>query len=563
MVHAASGRVRLQVVIALAAALVLTAVLGYVALTATTVMVPEAGGTYTEGIAGSPMFINPVLSQANPVDQDLVALVFSGLTRVDSQGTVQPDLAERWEVSGYGMVYTFFLRQDATWHDGAPVTSSDVVFTVNVMQHDGYEGMSFLSTMWRTVVVEQLDTYVVRFILREPFAPFLDYTTIGLLPAHVLGSVDVSVLSRSAYNATPIGTGPFAVEDIDSQRIVLARYEGYYGARPYLDRLELYFHPDSASVLEARKRGEIMGMGRVGAQQIAQVQQDPELELYSAPLSGYNLVFLNLDRAIFQDRLVRQAMMWALDRQALVDEILDGQGMVIDTPILPQSWAHNQDVTQYARDLRKSRSLLEQAGWFDDDGDGVRERGDLRLEFSLATNGDDATRVAMIRMISEQLAEVGIRAVPESVEWEELVGQRLRLRQYDAVLSGWQSLPADPDPYPYWHSSQVNEDSVNFANYISSEADALLAEARRAADVDQRWSLYQRFQELFSQDVPSLLLYQPVYTFAVDKAVMGIQIAPMASSGERFATLPEWHLTVKRMMYAEARDQGLITPALP
>jgi peptide/nickel transport system substrate-binding protein len=161
-------------------------------------------------------------------------------------------------------------------------------------------------------------------------------------------------------------------------------------------------------------------------------------------------------------------------------------------------------------------------------------------------------------MISDQLAQVGIRAVPASVNWEELVGQQLRLRRFDAVLSGWQSLPADPDPYPYWHSSQVNVDSVNFSNYISSEADALLAEGRRTADTDRRWSLYQRFQELFAEDVPSLLLYQPVYTFAVDQTVLGIQIAPMASSGERFATLPQWHTSVQRMLYSEARDQGFI-----
>jgi len=556
------GRVRLQVVIALAAILVLTAVVGYIALTATTVTVPAEGGTYTEGIVGSPMSINPVLCQSNPVDQDLVALVFSGLTRVNSQGEVEPDLAERWEVSNEGMVYTFFLRQGATWHDGAPVTSSDVVFTVNVMQHPEYEGMSFLSEMWRTVVVEQLDTYVVRFILREPFAPFLEYTSIGLLPVHVLGSTDLSVLSQSAFNAMPVGTGPFRVEEIDSQRAVLTRYDAYY-ARPYLDRLELYFYPDSASVLEARERGEIMGIARVTPEQLPQVQQDDDLRLYSAPLSGYNIVFLNLDRAIFQDRLVRQAMMWALDRQALVDQILQGQGMVIDSPILPQSWAYNEDVPAYFQDLRKARSLLEQAGWFDDDGDGVRERGELELEFSLATNADDPARMAMVDLISEQLAEVGIKAVPEYLDWEELVGQRLRLRRFDAVLSGWQSLPADPDPYPYWHSSQVNENSVNFANYMSAEADALLAEARRTADRDRRWSLYQRFQELFAEDVPSLLLYQPVYTFAVDQTMLGVQIAPMASSGDRFATLPQWHSSVRRMLYSEARDQGLITPGLP
>ncbi|NLX43156.1 MAG: peptide ABC transporter substrate-binding protein [Chloroflexi bacterium] len=507
------------------------------------------------------MVINPLLSQANPVDQDLVALIFNGLSKVDPTGRIVPDLAERYEISNDGMVYTFFLRQDAQWHDGAPVTSADVVFTVNVMQNEGYEGMAFLSTLWRSVVVEQLDSYTVRFILREPFAPFLEYTTIGLLPAHILGSVDVARLSQSTYNAMPVGTGPYKVDDIDSQRIVLVRNDGYYGARPYLDRLELYFYPDADALLEARQRGEIMGMGRILPRQLAAVQEDEDLTLYSAPLSGYTLVFLNLDRAIFQDRLVRQAMMLALDRQALVDDVLQGQGTVIDSPILPQSWAYNEHLPAVTQDLRKARTLLEQAGWFDDDGDGFRERGELKLEFKLATNDDDAARVAMVEMIAKQLAEVGIHAIPEFVKWEDLVGQQLRLRRFDAVLSGWQSLSADPDPYPYWHSSQVNDDSVNFANYISTEADTLLAEARRTTDPDRRWSLYQRFQELFVEDMPSLLLYQPVYNFAVDKAVMGVQIAPMTSSGERFATLAQWHVSLQRMLYTEARDQGLIAPA--
>ena len=300
------GRVRLQVVIALIAIMALGTVLGYAAFSATTVAVPEAGGTYVEGIAGNPLFLNPVLSQANPVDQDLVALLFGGLAKVDATGQIVPDLAEHWQVSDDGMVYTFYLRDDVYWHDGAPFTSSDVVFTINVMQHPDFEGMAFLSNMWRTVVVEQLDSHTVRFILREPFVPFLDYTTIGILPAHILASVDVSVLSQSAFNAAPVGTGPYIMEDIDAQRIVLVANSEYYAGEPYIERLELYFYPDAPSLLEARRRGEVMALARVAPDQLDAIQEDETLRLYSAPISGYNLVFLNLDRAIFQDRLVRQ-----------------------------------------------------------------------------------------------------------------------------------------------------------------------------------------------------------------------------------------------------------------
>jgi len=412
--------------------------------------------------------------------------------------------------------------------------------------------------MWRSVVVEQLDAYTVRLTLREPFAPFLDYTTIGILPAHILGSVPIKALGESKFNASPVGTGPFMVAEVSAQHIVLAAFPNFYCPRPYLDRMELVFYPNLPSVFEARKRGEVNGIARVLPEYLKAVREDESLTLYTAPLSGHNLIFLNLDRAIFQDRAVRQAMMWALDRQGLVDEILGGQGIVIHSPIMPSSWAYAPGVQQYRYDPRKAKDLLEGAGWFDDDKDGARERGAIKLEFTLATNDDDPTRVALIEAISEQLAAVGIRATPQKVSWEELVGQMLRLRRFDAVLGGWQNLPPDPDPYPYWHSSQTNEDGLNFANYISEEADALLQDARSTSDRERRANSYRRFQELFARDVPSLLLYQPVYNYAVDASVHDVQVGPMINSSDRFRTVTKWYIATRRMLYSEARQKGYV-----
>jgi len=191
----------------------------------------------------------------------------------------------------------------------------------------------------------------------------------------------------------------------------------------------------------------------------------------------------------------------------------------------------------------------------------VRERGALKLEFTLSTNADDAIRVQLIQAISEQLAEVGIRAIPQAVTWEELVGQQLRLRRFDAVLSGWQNLPPDPAPYPFWPSSQANEDGLNFASLISSEADALLSEARSTDDRKRRFELYQHFQYFFAEEVPSLLLYQPVYNYAVDSSVQDVQIGPMHDSSDRFRTITHWHKATRRMLYSEAREQGLTRPS--
>jgi peptide/nickel transport system substrate-binding protein len=553
-------RIRLQVVIALVAVILLVAGMAYVAFSVTTVTVADFGGTYVEGVSGNPYAINPLLSHSNPVDRDLAALIFSGLTRTNEKGEIVADLAENWEISQDGTVYTFFLRRNVVWHDGAPFGADDVVFTISLVQNPGFQGAPFLADMWRTVVVEKVDDHTVRFILREPFAPFLDYTTLGMLPAHVLANVSVETLAESKFNAAPVGTGPFQVAEVSAQRVLLAANPDYYRPRPYLDRMEFLFYPNDPSVFEARKRGEVSSVGHVLPEYIKGVSQDNGLTLYTAPISGYNLVYLNLDRAIFQDRAVRQAMLWAIDRQALVDDILQGQGIVIHSPILPNSWAYDPEATRYRRDLRKARQLLEEAGWFDDNGDGVRERGAMRLEFTLVTNEDDPVRVQIIEAISAQLAEVGIRVKTETVGWDELVSQRLRLRRYDAVLSGWQNLPPDPDPYPYWHSSQVNEDGSNFSNYISQDADRLLEEARSTTDRERRTELYRQFQELYARDVPALLLYQPVYNYAVDAGIYSVQVGPMINSADRFQTVTSWYIATQRMLYSEARDKGLATP---
>lgn len=189
-------------------------------------------------------------------------------------------------------------------------------------------------------------------------------------------------------------------------------------------------------------------VARVLPEHLDAVRRDDDLALYSGPLAGYNLVILNLDRPVFQSVDVRQAMMYALDRQALVDEVLGGQGIVIHSPILPYSWAYDPNVTRYAHDPAKARTILDDSGWYDHDGDGIREQGSFKLEFALATNDDDPVRAKLIEAISAQLREVGIQANPTLVPWDTLVSEQLRLRRFDAVLTGWQTLPPDPDPIP-------------------------------------------------------------------------------------------------------------------
>jgi len=555
-------RIRSRSIIVILAVAVLIAALGIVAARLTTVVIPDVGGTYVEGVAGSASAINPILCQYNQVDQDLVALVFNGLTTTDAQGVIIPDLAERWEISSDGLRYTFHLRTDVHWHDGAPFTATDVKFTIQAMQDPDYQGPPELSNLWRPIRVDTPDEQTVVFTLPEPFSPFLEYTTQRILPSHALSTVPPKQLPASEFNAQPIGTGPYRVVDTTAQSVTLEANHGYYGPRPNIARIQFSFYPDRASLFAAHRRGEVAGIGHVLPDDLAKVQKDPTLNLYSAPYAGYTMIFLNLQRSVFQDAAVRRALWQAIDRQGLIDRYLAGQGLVVNGPILPNSWAYDRELPKVTFDASAAAAILDAAGWRDDTGEGVRSKDGTRLEFTLLTNADDPVRQQMIEEIAKQWADIGVRAQATTVDMTTLVRDHLYMRNYDAVLYGWDLPAADPDPYPLWHSSQAGEDGQNYVGFADATSDGLLEQARRTADYTQRAALYRDFQRRFAEQAPALLLYQPIYNYAVDKNVKGVQIPPLLSTGDRFHSIASWYIATRRVLLSEANAaiQRKLTP---
>ncbi|MBM2826360.1 MAG: extracellular solute-binding protein family 5, partial [Dehalococcoidia bacterium] len=220
----------------LALALVVVLFLAGIGYRVLTVEVPAAGGVYTEAIAGTPIAINPLLATFNDADKDLVSLVFSGLTRLGKAGEILPDLAEKWEVDPGGRIYTFSLRKDVRWHDGNPVTSGDVVFTLNLLRHRDFPGPPELASAWKGVSVEAPDPSTVRLTLKEPFAPFLTYTTLGVLPEHIFRGTEPGELAKSEYNASPVGTGPFQFDSGRLGLVTLKSNPAYHGGGPFISQ---------------------------------------------------------------------------------------------------------------------------------------------------------------------------------------------------------------------------------------------------------------------------------------------------------------------------------------
>jgi len=506
--------------------------------------IAEARQTLVEGVAGSPLHINPLLAPLNPADADLAVLIFNGLTRPGEHGEAQPDLAERWEVTGDGKVYTFYLRKNITWHDGRPFTADDVVATIRALQDPAFPGDPALAAFWRKITVDKADEATVRFILPEPYAPFPEATGIGLLPAHRLSGLSGKALAEDALNQTPIGTGPYLLAEAREGQIVLNANPGYYRGAPKIGRIVFRFYRDQQSVIGALKRGEIMAAGRLSPDEAAQLAETPGITLYSGPLTAYTLIFLNLKLPYFEDRLVRQALLYALDRQRIVERFLDGRGRVLHSPILPESWAYYGEIKRYDYDPEKARALLEKAGW-KMGTDGIREKDGVKLQFSLLTN-DDPQRIALIEEISRQWAALGIKAETQTVGIDGLINDYLKPRRFDAILYGWARLPGDPDPYELWHSSQASAEGTNFAGFTHRKVDELLEDARRTTDRAVRLAAYQQFQALFAEHVPALLLFQPMYVYALSKDIQGFRATLLIDQRDRLQNIAEWSIIKNR-----------------
>jgi len=540
--------IRWQVFIAIGGVFLLTLLLGVTAYNVSTELVPDRGGVFREGVAGNPQYINPLLCQTHEIDQDLCNLIFSGLTRLDANSRVSPDLAESWSGTPDGLTYTFRLRKDQFWHDGVPITADDIAFTVEMLQAPDTPAVPDLAELWRSVDVEVVDAQTVRFILNEPFAPFLDYTSIGLLPKHIWQDVSPAELMSSPLNQTPVGSGPMRVVQSSASMIRLEPNPYSAADTPYIDALEFHFYPDYPSIYAAYTKGELDGISRVLPSDLPLAREREDLQLFSALESVYVSVILNLknpDTPFFQDKAVRQALLYGLNRERLVAEAVSGQGVVANSPIPANSWAYASGLPEFAYDPTRAVRLLDEAGWIDRDADGVRDKDGRALRFVLLAN-DDPVRRQLLEQISADWQAIGVQAVPEAVSFAGLVSDFLAPRRFDASLVTW-SITGDPDPFPLWHSSQADEGGQNYSGWMNDEADTLIQDARSTIDRSKRETLYAQFQRLFLDDMPALPLYYPVYTYGVSERVKNVQIGPLNTPSDRFATYADWYIVTKRV----------------
>jgi peptide/nickel transport system substrate-binding protein len=549
-------RLRWQILVVLAT-LVVVAVLLLSQQPVLTPTLPEAapGGVYTEGLVGALGRLNPLLDWNNPADRDADRLLFSGLVKFDSRGLPQPDLADSWGTSADGTIYNFTLRPSAKWHDGTPVTSDDVIFTISLIQSSSLLPQD-VKDLWGQIDVKRLDDKNLKFTLPEPYAPFLDYATFGILPKHLLQSVPPEKLADAPFNISPIGTGAYKfdhliIENGKISGLVLLVNDEYYGPKPYVQQVVFRYYSDSKSAFEAYQQGEVLGVSDLTANVLPQALADPHLSVYTSQLPQMSMILLNLKNPQVQfldNPNVRRALMLGLNRDFIISSFLQGEAIVADGPILPGSWAHYDGIQHLSYDPEGAVQLLKGEGYvIPASGGTVRSKDNQALNFVLV-HPDDPLHTQIAQAIQQQWGQIGVQINLQPVPYDQMTSTYLAPRSYQAALVDLNiARTPDPDPYPFWHQAEATG-GQNYSQWDNRAASEYLEQARTETDFTARARLYRNFQVIFAKELPSLPLYYPVYNYGVDAQVHGVQVAPMYDTSDRLALINSWYLVTRRSL---------------
>lgn len=512
--------------------------------------IPVAGGDYSEGVVGQPMYVNPVLASGNEADADLTSLIYSGLFKYEADGRIVPDLAEGYDVSSDQLTYTVRLKKDVKWQDGEPFSSDDVVYTIQAIQDPAFK--SPLRQNWQGVGMEQVDEGTVKFMLPAPYFFFPNNLTAGILPKHVWETVAPTNFSLAEYNLKPVGTGPYEFSDLekDSGGMILsyklAASDDYYAAKPNISTITFQFYPDEDSMIEDFNSKKIFGIGSVSPEKLADIKSKRSTNIISAGLPRYFAVFFNQQKSkVLADKDVRKALSLATNRQDIVGKIFGGQGKEIFSPIPVGVYGATDDVKKYDFNPEAAKKTLEDAGW-KAGGDGFRSKSGTALEFTLVTT-DWPQLVDTANMLKSQWEAVGVEVNVDSESVGDIQQNFIRPREYESFLFGQSWPTAEPDPYSFWHSSQTKDPGLNLALFSNTEVDKILDKLRSESDEGKRMDLYKNFQQTITDDIPAIFLYSPNYLYAVNKKVKGIGIPSLVSSDERFAGVANWYMKTKRV----------------
>lgn len=514
-----------------------------------TVHTPVFGGTFSEGIIGTPRFINPVLAVTR-ADKDLSALLYDGLMRLGADGTLIPDTAESVTISEDGLTYNIVLKQNIYFHDGVHLTARDVVFTIQRIQDPVLN--SPLRANFDGIVVEEVGEYEINFVLPEAYSPFIENLTFGIIPEHIWKDAGVDEFPFSRYNSEPIGSGPYKISKIDRNTsgipttYTLVANTGHHIGIPKIETLQFHFYPTEEKLLEAFTKGTIESVVGIDAENIKKFTLAPLTHhIERIPLPRTFALFINQNKSpALRDSAARHALNVAIDRSTLINSVLGGYGNALTSPVPPGLIDIPSYTDSFEPSVDSARDILREGGWVLNTETNIWEKkidGTLTpLQFSISTSNNNSLEVTA-EYLRSTWTQMGAEVTVKQFEQSDLTQAVIRPRDYETLLFGTE-LGRSLDYYSFWHSSQRNDPGLNVALYANITTDSILSEMRRKSKSPEQNEALSKFVNEINSEVPAIFLYAPELLYIVPNKVKGATFKGVGDPQERFSTIHDWYI---------------------
>jgi peptide/nickel transport system substrate-binding protein len=488
---------------------------------------PVDGDWLIYNLGAEPATLNPIT--ATDAYQNTVndGNVYETLVKRDDKTLeIIPLLADSWKISDDKLTYTFFIKKGIKWHDGVPFTTRDVVFSYEKIMDPNVDAPHLRSYYKDIKKVEALDDYTVRFTYARPYFLALEFCGgMPIVPEHIFKNGD---FNTHPSGRAPIGTGPYRFLRWNTgKEIILERNEGYWGKKPHIKRIVFKLINDPTVTLQVLKREEIDFAGLTPIQWFRQTssqrfQKNFEKLSYFTP--NYSFIGWNMKRPFFSDKRVRTAMTYLVNRKLILEKILYNLGDVVTNPFYINSPEYDHSIEPYPYNPEKAKKLLDEAGWVDHDGDGIRDKNGMKFEFEFLIPSGSVMGEQISTILKEELKKVGIVMNIRKVEWAVFTRQ-LDERKFDAVTLSW-AMGVESDQYQVWHSSQAEKGS-NFVGFKNKEADRLIEESRTEFNREKRIELFRRFARIVHEEQPYTFLFCRKSTVALHKRFKGVNVYPL------------------------------------
>ncbi|MBN8619406.1 MAG: hypothetical protein J0L63_10905 [Anaerolineae bacterium] len=506
--------------------------------------------TYREALVGRVGRLNPLFANLNPVDHDITSLIYEGLTRINEYGEPVPSLAKSWVISSDGLEYVVELREDILWQDGIAFNSNDVIYTMGILQDTEFPGDPALGAFWRTVEVQQLDTYLVRFRLTQSLGRFLDMLKIGILPEHALRGTSAEQLLQHPFNLSPIGTGPYQLEalrtldgsqtqivDLRAAPVYRQRPEGQSGYR--VDRLSFHLFDSFESAVAGLQGGVVDGLFGRDRDESSRLMNLPGVNIYTTIEPTLGVLIFNWasdQTAYFREQRLRSALQMGLDRSSIIERIMGTEAIRADSPLIAGSWAYVGDLPWPIPDAGAARTMLQTVN-IQRGGEATSETPNA-IRFSILAPDDEKLRT-LAQEVASQWSQLGIEVSVDVVD-AATYQSRLDNGEFGAALVELaMGDSADPDVYQFWDADQY-PDGKNFGGVDDRRIAEDLERGRSEPFSINRAIHYTNFQRNFITRAIAIPLYYPIRTYAIATDVNGVQLGLLASPASRFQNIQDW-----------------------